>query len=48
MKNWKITKFTECVDIACSALKSTDLDVYKELSALKEKSHTKNNHALNG
>lgn len=47
-KTEKITKFTECVDIACSALKSTDLDVYKELSALKKKSHTKNNHALNG
>lgn len=36
-KTEKITKFTECVDIACSALKSTDLDVYKELSALKGK-----------
>ena len=36
-KTEKITKFTECVDIACSVLKSTDLDVYNELSALKEK-----------
>lgn len=36
-KNGEITKFTECIDIACSALKNTNENIYNELSDLKER-----------
>lgn len=39
-KTGEITKFTDCFDIACSALKNTDKIIYQELVCLKRKMST--------